>query len=123
MPIKMEGFDELIGKLDDLSHPEIAKIEALDTGAEYLREKIADSTNRSEKSHKHTADSIIVKNRGDVREIGPDSDHHYYTWVEFGRSDRPDQTKGKGQWARVFHAEIKNTQSKMAAVFRRMFRL
>lgn len=122
MPLKLEGMDDLLSKLSKLEHPEFAKERALDVGAEHMRQKIADATRRSGINHDHTADHIVVAKKNDSREIGPDKEHYYYRFVEFGRSDQPNR-KGKGELARTFNAEIKTTQNKMADVLKRMLGL
>lgn len=118
MTLKMEGMAELLTALDRYSHPERAKKQALDAGAEHLRAKVAANTPHGPGSD-HAADYIVVKKDGDKREIGPDKDHWYLKFPEFGTTKQPAQAF----MSRTFHREIGATQNKMADSIRKDLKL
>lgn len=119
MPMEIEGMAELLTKLESYQHPEHAKNTALDVGAEYLRQAVAKNTPRSGKSGDHAADHIVVEKDGDTRNIGPDKDHWYLKFPEFGSVHQPAQAF----MSKTLHREAKTTQEKMAGSIRKDLRL
>jgi HK97 gp10 family phage protein len=116
----MEGMAELLTKLESYEHPERAKKQALDAGAEHLRAKVAENTPRSQDTpNDHAADHIVISGDGDKCEIGPDKDHWYLKFPEFGSVHQPAQAF----MAKTLHREVRTTQDKMADSIRKDLRL
>ncbi|MBE3570989.1 MAG: HK97 gp10 family phage protein [Bacillales bacterium] len=83
--IKLEGMDDLLKKIEKMANADRAKEKALQKGAEHLRTKIAEHTPRSSIQKDHAADHIIIQKQEDGSfAIGPDKDHFYLQFVEFG---------------------------------------
>ncbi|MFD2681213.1 HK97-gp10 family putative phage morphogenesis protein [Bacillus seohaeanensis] len=88
MGIKLDGMTDILSRIEGMANTQQAKEKALDKGAEHMRKKIADNTNRkrSNLNKEHAADNVIVKKNGDEVEIGYSKDHYYMMFHEFGTS-------------------------------------
>lgn len=98
--VRVDGADEILRNLNRLP-PQVRRqhlLEAVKPGAEIIRQAIEEKAPRGEgdKEYKgrkigHLADSIVVEGRvvdddAVIYSIGPDKDHYYARWVEFGHA-------------------------------------
>jgi HK97 gp10 family phage protein len=121
MSLKMEGMSDLLKQLEKMGNQVDAgsiKKEALMAGAEVIRSKIETNTPRSELRNEHAADFIVIsesKQDENAVEIGPDKDHWYLQFPEWGTSKQPAQAFTE----RSFHEAKGEAQDRMVSVIKR----
>jgi HK97 gp10 family phage protein len=132
MGLSIDGMPELLRKLEQLGRQgEQIRDKALLEGAKIIQEAASQKVNLG--PHKeHLKDSIVVSEVNDdgTVDIGPDRDHFYGLFVEFGRSAGTYKTKTGKQKSYpaappypflqpAFEENKEQVQQKMADVIRR----
>jgi HK97 gp10 family phage protein len=84
MGIKLDGMTDILSRIEGMANTQQAKEKALDKGAEHMRKKIADNTERSGYNKEHAADNVVTEKNGDKRDIGYTKDHYYMRFQELG---------------------------------------
>lgn len=123
MPFEFTGMDVLLKRLDHLETETVVKQAALDAGAEHLRSTYAHNLPRSKAEKSHAADHIIVRpadDDPDKRLIGPDKDHFYLRFDEWGHETADGKHVAPNPvMEQTFHAESKATQEIMKGVLKK----
>lgn len=119
MGLKLDGMEELLKKIEGMANTEQVKRNALDEGAEHLRSKVSENTDRSTKEKQHAAENVIVEQKGDERDIGYTKEHYYMKFPEFGTKYMP----AEGTVGKTFEKEKSTAQKKMADVIKKEYKL
>lgn len=115
MGVEIQGMAQLLRQLEQMGqNVEQSKEKALDAGAELMRSKISENTNRSDARTAHAADNVVIEADGDQRIVGYHKDHFYMKFHELGSS----KEKAKAPVGKTFEHEKGNAQEKMKNVIR-----
>ncbi|GLY09597.1 HK97-gp10 family putative phage morphogenesis protein [Pseudobacillus badius] len=113
--MNLSGMDDLLRRLNSLANPEEIKERALDKGAEYMQQKIAQNTGRSDRDREHAADNVVIQKQEGQRLIGYAPEHFYMMFKEFGTSKQT----AEPVVGPTFEREIENAKQIMADEIRR----
>ncbi|MGM7635636.1 HK97-gp10 family putative phage morphogenesis protein [Bacillus sp. Hm123] len=117
--LQLDGMEALLRQLNNVADSESVKEQALDKGAEHIRQKIAENTKRSDRGRgEHAADNVVVQRVGDTRLIGYAPDHFYMMFKELGTS----KMSAEPVVAPTFEREIETAKQIMATEIRRALR-
>lgn len=118
MTVQLAGMNAVLNQLNSTAsnrNLDPIKQRAIQKGADYLRKKIAENTDKSTVAKRHAADNVVIQQVDDSFVVGYAEEFFYMMFQEFGTS----KISANPVVQRTFEQEIGNAQNIMIAELRR----